>query len=408
MYSISTEISMDTEPWKISLNDRIRMVNSASMQGKRIALMLYRAADTSTFRYRCYNVMQHLKQSNRWSCVYFFRDEVDKFHMLLPKASLCILARIKWDHAIDDVAHHAKMLKIPVLFDVDDYVCDIKKLKVVTNTLGVPFPGEVHYDFWFADISRLEATASLCDGFLTTNDYLGRKLQARFQKPYRLIRNTLNKEQIAVSKACQKIKKKQKSKKPFTIGYFSGTPSHINDFKTIAQELVKLLHEFPDIHLEVVGFMEFPEFMQELIRDKRISFIPLVDFLELQRLMAEVDISIVPLIQNEFTNCKSELKFFEASMVKTVTIAAPIYTYNHSIEDGVTGYLCEPGQWYDRIRELYLHPETMKTVTERAYDYCLNRYYGRKVLEEIEASYDYFCKDSFLEKSEAKQQQVLR
>ncbi len=59
--------------------------------------------------------------------------------------------------------------------------------------------------------------------------------------------------------------------------------------------------------------MEFPEEMQPFIEEGRITFAPFVDFVELQRLIAEVDVNIFPLVQNTFTNCKSQLKFFEAA-----------------------------------------------------------------------------------------------
>lgn len=391
MYSIPPITKPNVEPWLLPLQQRTGMVREASRAGKKVALMMYRAADTSTFRYRCYNVMQYTESSERWQTVYFYRDEEEVFLSLLPLAALCILARLKWDHGVDGIAVRAHELGIPLLYDIDDYVCDIKYLKTVTNTLGVPFPGEVHYDFWFADISRLEAAAALCDGFLTTNDYLGGMLSAKFGKPYRVIRNTLNREQLLVSGQCLRHKDRAFFKKPFTIGYFSGTPSHINDFRTVAPELAMLLDEFPELRLSVVGFMEFPEYMKKHLDRGQVTFTPLVDFLELQRLIAGVDVNIVPLVQNAFTNCKSELKFFEASVVGTVTVAAPIYTYRTAIRHGENGYLCEQGEWYGCLKNLYLDRRNTAPVVERAYEDSLAVYSGENVLRGIEAAYDFFA-----------------
>src|SRR5574344_2137514 len=98
----------------------------------------------------------------------------------------------------------------------------------------------------------------------------------------------------------------------FILCYFSGTASHVNDFKLISPEIKMLLEDFKDMKLLIVGFMEFPAYMNQLINEGKIIYKSLVDFLELQRLIAEVDVNIVPLIENTFTNCKSELKFFEA------------------------------------------------------------------------------------------------
>lgn len=390
MYNLQCRMPANREPWNISLDERCKEVFNAVSQGKKVAAMLYHHADTSTFRYRCYNVYQITKESEDWQCVYFFMDELQTLNGLLPQCNLLILSRLKWEHRIDAIIELARRNQIPVLFDVDDLVCDIRYMKLLTNTLNVHFGGEVDYDFWFADIARHECTAGLADGFITTNDFLGEKLSERFGKPYRIIPNSLNEEQLLVSKECASRKARKKEQEPFTIGYFSGTPSHINDFKTIYQELMQLLTDYPNMVLQVVGFMNFPDMMQPLIQSGRVQFTPLVDFMELQRLMAQVDVSIVPLVQNTFTNCKSELKFFEAAVVDTVTVAAPIYTYAHAIEDGKTGFLCRPGQWYDRIVYLYNHPEESKKMAKAAKEYCLKHYAGDAFLQCVQGAYDFF------------------
>lgn len=150
------------------------------------------------------------------------------------------------------------------------------------------------------------------------------------------------------------------------------------------------LEDYEDAVLQVVGFMEFPPAMQPLIREKRVTFTPLVDFLELQKLIAEVDVNIVPLVQNTFTNCKSQLKYFEAAVVDTVTVATPTFTYQDAICHGETGFLCEPGQWYDCIEKLYKNPDLSKQMAKAARTACLQRWAGENFCKEIENAYNYF------------------
>lgn len=392
MYKLQCSLPTNREPWMISFEERCQMVAQARNQKKKITAILYHHADTSTFRYRCYNIYQATKNSDKWQCVYFFMDELDAFTRMLEQFNLVVLARLKWEHSLDHIVLQARSKGIPVLFEVDDLVCNTQYLKLVTNTLNVHFGDEVDYDFWFAMLARMEYTASLVDGFIVTNDFLGNKLRERFGKPYQVIPNFLNQEQLAVSEYCSKRKARQKNQKQFTIGYFSGTPSHTNDFKMIYREIIQLLKDYPDMVLQVVGFMEFPEGMQSLIQAGRVKFTPLVDFMELQRMIAQVDVNIVPLVKNTFTNCKSELKFFEAAVVDTVTVATPTYTYAHSIEDGATGFLCHPGQWYGRIAYLYAHPEESRKIAMAAKEYCLHRYTGDVILRQIHSAYDFFSK----------------
>ena len=391
MYNIACNLPLEREPWNISLESRRQKVLNGILQGKKVAVMIYEQADTSTFRYRCYNVMQALKISAKWDSVYFFMNELDTVYSLLPDISLLILIRIRWTHDIDTLIQRAHVHHIKVLFDVDDLVCNTQYLKLVTNTLNVHFGGNVDYDFWFAYISRMEYTASRVDGFIVTNPYLGEKLQSRFGKPYQIVINSLNQEQLKVSEMCCQCKEKLRKSKPYTLGYFSGTPSHINDFKIIAPEMIQLLNDYPEMVLQVVGFMEFPESMRELINKKRVRFTPLVDFVELQKKIAEVDVNIVPLVQNSFTNCKSELKFFEAAVVNVPTLATPIYTYKNAIEDGKTGFLCEPGQWYENVVKLYNEPALSREISQNAYTYCMEHYTGKRFRKQIEDSYSYFA-----------------
>lgn len=391
MYNITCNLPVNREPWNISLEDRVRAFISAAHSGKKVALMLYQQADTSTFRYRCYNIYQ-ITQDGDWLSVYFFLNEIDIVEKLLETAQLLVLTRIRWCYPLDSLVHKAKKRDIPVLFDVDDLICDIQHLPLVTNTLNVHFENDADYDGWFSLISRNQAMAAQADGFITTNPFLGEKLSQRFGKAYQVIINSLNEEQLRVSERCRKQKNTQNGEQTFAIGYFSGSPTHINDFRTVYRELLQLLKNYPSMELKVVGFMDFPDDMQPMIQNNRVTFTPLVDFMELQRLIAQVDVNIVPLVRNTFTNCKSELKFFEAAAVDTVTVATPTYTYEHAIKHGNTGFLCEQGQWYETIEKLYQQPELRKQVAKQAEAYCLDAYAGEAFRKKVCAAYDFFLK----------------
>lgn len=390
MYKISVDLPICREPWNITFFKRKSRAVQSLRSGKHLAIMIYHHADTSTFRYRCYNIMKGLDNSSTWDSVYFFVDEIPLLSDLIPHISVCVLVRLKWEHIVAELIRQVKTHNIPVLYDTDDLVCDMQYLPMVTNTLNVHFGSEVDYDFWFSYISRMEYTASNVDGFITTNHFLGYKLKERFGKPYQIIVNSLNQEQLKASERCRAAKSKMARIQPFMIGYFSGTPSHINDFRTVSDEIACFLYDFPDSVLQVVGFMEFPRPIQELIKRKRVQYCSLVDFVELQKLIAQVDVNIVPLVQNVFTNCKSELKFFEAAIVDTPTIAAPTFAYKSAIKDGYNGFLCQPGEVYRRLKQLYADEQFAKSVAYNAREYSLAHFAGDVFSNSIEVAYIYF------------------
>ena len=87
----------------------------------------------------------------------------------------------------------------------------------------------------------------------------------------------------------------------------------------------------------------------------------------LQKLVAWVGLNLVPLQYNTFTNCKSELKYFEAAIVGTQTIASPTYTYARAIQDGENGYLAQAHQWLNRIRHAAADAARFSTMAECSY-----------------------------------------
>lgn len=381
---------MNISPWEIALQQRMHELNQHLNKGYKVALYMYEKADTSTFRYRVYNVYQSLQEDKEWKIVYFFEDEMQLLYDYLDKVDLINIVRMRWTFQLDEFISRAKLKCTPIVFDVDDLVFNIEYLPLLTNTLNVNFANERDYEYWFSYIARMQYTASKVDGFITTNAFLGEQLKKKFGKEYGIIKNYLNKEQIFVSEKHLKNKKKYES--PFIIGYFSGTPSHINDFKIVSREIVELLKQYEDIQLKVVGFMEFDADLRPLIEKGRITFHPLVDFIELQRLIAEVDVNIIPLVNNTFTNCKSELKFFEAAVVGTISCATPTYIYKSIIEHGVNGFLCNQGQWYRTIEDIYLGRVDKDDIVSEAREYVYTHYTGSNVVDEIHKALDKFTK----------------
>lgn len=378
---------MNLEPWKIPLEERKKIVEESVKSGKKVALMLYPSPDASTFRYRGYNTFRATEKSEKWQLVYFFANEFETLKSLVKKSSLLIFSRLKdWDYKLDELAMFAHSYGVPIVNDLDDCVCGLKHVKEMFNTVS---PDLIDRDYWIKTCANFELISYLTDGFLTTNEYLGKILSKDHDnKPFVVIQNSLNKEQLDYSAFLTKKKNHQKKQKAFTLGYFSGSNTHAVDLNVIYPELLALLKNFKDIKLRIVGKMDLPTSAEDFIKSGQIEFYPLVDFLELQRLIAEVDVNLAPLVDNVFTNCKSELKFFESAIVETPTIASPTFAFKTSIKHGKTGFLCRPGEWYDQILELYKNRGLSKEIALAAKDYCLKEYSPEAMVPKIEKALD--------------------
>jgi glycosyltransferase involved in cell wall biosynthesis len=87
------------------------------------------------------------------------------------------------------------------------------------------------------------------------------------------------------------------------------------------------------------------------------------------------DIGIAPLIDDVFNRGKSHIKWMEYASYKIPTVASNVYPYykdiqgTKTIEDGVTGYLCEPKEWYEKLEKLVLDNNLRNRIGENAYYY---------------------------------------
>jgi len=286
------------------------------------------------------------------SASFFTDNDLSMMDQVINQCDILILCRVKYSNRINTLITRAKNKGVRVIFDVDDLVFNCDYTHLILNTLDQNLNPSEAWDFWFAYIGRIGATLKLCDEAITTNEFLAEQIRLFAGVKTYIIPNFVNEEQLTISQNIysQKIDNGFKRDGYLYLGYFSGTPSHNLDFAILSSSLIRLFKIRDDIKVVIVGYMEIKG---DLAKYKdRIIFHPFQDYVNLQRLIASVEINLVPLQNNIFTNCKSELKYFEAAICGTLSVASKTYTYTQAIKDGVNGYLAGTIQWVDKILEL--------------------------------------------------------
>jgi glycosyltransferase involved in cell wall biosynthesis len=376
-----------TDPWIQSFEERILTLKRRSI---RVAYF-YEHPDTSTFRYRVFNVIEVLNAlSQDVSAAWFCAAEIESFDRVLEAADVLVICRTRYNHHLNAIISRAKSKGCVVIFDVDDFVFDPNYVQLVVRTLDQDFEHPNVWDFWFAYIGRVGATMRLCDRVIVTNECLAARAREMGASDVRIIPNFLNSAQLEISRRILQAKRASGYARDDRIhlGYFSGTPSHNRDFDIIAQVLNRLLTEDHRLRLRVVGFLDLKGSLGQ--HHDRIERHPLCDFLNLQRLIGSTEINLVPLQDNTFTQCKSELKYFEAGIVGTVTIASPIHTLRSAIRDGVNGHLANEQEWEAKLRivlgELEGSGFGYGAMAERAAEHSLEHYGWENQLPAIRAA----------------------
>jgi glycosyltransferase involved in cell wall biosynthesis len=252
-----------------------------------------------------------------------------------------------------------------VLFDIDDLVFDVRFVPMVLHYLDQP-TGEATLDHWFADFSRYGELLRLCDGAILTNAFLAARVRDFAGVPTAVVPNFMNRAQLRISERMLAAKRQSGYRRDGAIhlGYFSGSRTHSRDFELVEDALVQLLEADSRTMLRLVGEIDLTAPLRRY--EQRIQVFPLKDPVNLQRLIGEVEINLAPLQDNPFTNCKSELKFFEAAAVGTVTVASPVFAYRESIIHGETGFLAPAHRWHAVLAEALQNLSNYEAMAETA------------------------------------------
>jgi glycosyltransferase involved in cell wall biosynthesis len=363
-------------PWNIGFEDRLRMLCSKN----RHVLYFYEHPDTSTFRYRVFNMVESLNAAPDLdiSASWFSLVDSERMDKFIDRADVLVLCRARYGPSVDRILSRARLGKIPVFFDIDDLVFNSDFVALIIDSLDQDSSVEKIWDNWFAYTGRYGTTLKSCDAAITTNHFLADRIAdyAPRLKPH-VIPNFLNRSQQERSDVIwdAKLKSDFKHDDNITIGYFSGTPTHNRDFQVAIDGIAEIMDNDPRIILRVVGFLNTDGSM--LRHRERIEFFPLQDFLNLQGLIGGAEINIAPLQNNTFTNCKSELKYFEAAIVGTLTVASPTFTFSNSMRDGESGFLASAQQWREKIEvgcQMIFDNDKYTSMAKRAHDQAISSY----------------------------------
>jgi len=360
------------DPWNLPLSERIRMLAS----GRRRVAYFYETANNSTFRYRTYNMVQVLNdgENNDVSASYFFLEDLHRVDEIADLADMLVICRSRYCHRVSQLVTRFRVRGKRVLFDIDDLVFDPSYTHLIVNTLDQDLDNPALWDFWFAYISRMGEALRLCDGAITTNAYLAAKIEKFSGLPVAVVPNFINREQLAISDALfhEKVASGFARNDKMTIGYFSGSPSHNLDFAIIESAIEEVMAQDPRVELMTVGYIEVGPSLSRF--GGRIRRQPFHDYVNLQRLVGSVEFNLMPLQANVFTHCKSELKYFEAAIAGTQSIASPSYTYAAAISDGKNGYIAQAHQWVSVMQRAIENMGTYPEMAQAAYEDARSKY----------------------------------
>ncbi len=373
--------------WDNPLSERIRVLRS---RGIRVAYY-YEQPDSSTFRYRAHNMIQTLNDATTdVSAAWFCEQDLDLVRDLPDLVDVLVVVRSRYSYRLDDLVSRARSRGARVVYDVDDLVCNPDLAPLIAHTLGEDQDRESVWSHWFGHTARIQAAMKLCDRVTVTNDFLAHEVRQVGVDDVRVIPNFMDQEQLAVSADAFGAKRYRRFARDEAVhlGYFSGSTTHTRDFDVVSDPLASLFDADPRLRLLVAGYLDMRGGMSR--HADRIERHAMQDFRNLQSLIAATEINLVPLQSNRFTNSKSELKYFEAGAVGTISVASPTFAFARAICAGENGFLAGGADWEKvlttAVATLDVGGEEYVRMATRAHEHSLETYSWDRQVPAIRAA----------------------
>jgi glycosyltransferase involved in cell wall biosynthesis len=319
-----------------------------------------------SFRYRVLNVTEELRLHG-FKCATVVQ-EYPRLMSCADKFDVFIFHKVSHIPQIRKFIEKIKEKNKEIIFETDDLLFDPKYIQEQdffrnTNVLERKF-----FEKGIGGEILADPYVKTCT---TSTSFLAEKLR-EYNKQVFIVLNKLSKKDIEIATKIQMLNvKRQMSIK---IGYFSGTASHNKDFATITGALMRIMEKYSNVKLFLVGPLNIENKLNKF--SARIKQLPYVSREKHFENIASVDINLAPLeISNPFCESRSELKFFEAGIVKVPTVAAATQTFREAIADGVDGFIANgEEEWFAKIEKLIIDENLRKDMGEKAYQKAIEKY----------------------------------
>ena len=289
------------------------------------------------------------------------RPEMIKFYRAV------IIFRCPFTKPIGKLIERAHYFNKKVFYDIDDLVIDKKYTDGIEHVQKMDSNKRIEYD---GGVEKMGKTMRLCDYCITTTPALARELK-KYDKEVFINKNVASERMVRLSLDAIKNVKKDSSK--VRIGYLSGSITHNPDFEMVKSAIIKIMDEFADVELVIMGYLDLPKEMKRF--SNRVISRSFSSWEKLPEVIASLDINLAPLEKTIFNEAKSENKWTEASFCKVVTVASDFGIFHDVIENGKTGLLCDTGEdWYENLKKLVTNKELRKEIAENAHKKVMKEY----------------------------------
>jgi glycosyltransferase involved in cell wall biosynthesis len=311
--------------------------------GRPRVLFVSGSGSGNTLRYRVRMAEEALRATGVATAAVHFTDP--QLRGWAQESDLLVLYRTPATrHLLGLVEHARTRLDIPVTFDVDDRVFLPEHLE------SVPFLDELppaKRRLFEADVVRRGNAVRFVDRATGTTEPVVRDLARLTAATVAVLPNGVSSTGLALADRARR----RDLDATVRLGYFSGSATHDLDWRVAEPAVVDLMANDPRIELWLVGPLNPGPALARL--GDRVRLLPPVAWQDLPALLALVDINLAPLDVSPFTEGKSAIKWLEAALVRTPTVATATSPFADAVQAGADAVLVAPGEdWAEPLGRL--------------------------------------------------------
>lgn len=273
--------------------------------------------------------------------------------------------------AASSFAFCAQHFGVPLIVDIDDNIWEVKEDQ----------PGHVAYHKGSQKLAIASTFVSFADTVFCSTEPLAQYVRTRMREVQKIEKDTVVLPNCIDPRDFMFTPVSRNPTK-IVIGW-QGSTTHHEDLKVAMPAIGKLLKEYPNLYLELLGGVEnekIPDLFSELDesvlnRVSTIGGVPAYDTFPYHLSQQKWDIGIAPLTDDLFNHAKSHIKWMEYAMFSIPCVASYVYPYYKPIQgtdtivDNKTGFTATPNEWYEKLKTLIDSPELRRTIGNQAKEY---------------------------------------
>ncbi|MCL2090412.1 MAG: glycosyltransferase [Micrococcales bacterium] len=296
-------------------------------------------------RYRAHLAAEALATCGVSSQVLHYRDPAVREAATTAGAVVFyrVPATVQMLDLVEDV--RGRQPTVPVLYDVDDLIVD----PTLRGSLrGLDGMSDEEQDLWWHGVERYRTMLEAADGYVGSTNGLCEAVDRLTGMPTYRFANGVG---AALGQISEQALAQARAPGPLRVGYFSGTTTHDADWALVAPVVADLLRR-RDVELWLGGPVTLGPDFDGL--DRAVHRLPLMDWTRLPARLRQLDVNLAPLVPGSvFNESKSAIKWLEAALVATPTVASPTEPFREAVDDGVTGLLATTtDEWATAVEHL--------------------------------------------------------